>query len=90
MKPTILVAIATGSSAGSADSRPRGVFDGEHRFEIHEEGRRSVRFVQAERFAGVLVPFLRTMIEVETVATFTAVNEALARRVEELRDPRVA
>lgn len=41
--------------------------------------------MQDERFRGLLVPFLRKMIEVDTLATFHEVNEALARRVAELR-----
>jgi len=41
--------------------------------------------VQSERFRGLLVPFLRKLIEVDTAATFVAVNEALAARVIELR-----
>ena len=47
-----------------------GLFDGEHRFEIHEDVPGRVRFVQAERFRGLLVPFLRRMVEVDTVAMF--------------------
>jgi len=58
-----------------------GLFDGEHRFEIHEREPGRVTFVQAERFRGLSVPILRRMIEVDTVATFRAVNEALAARV---------
>ena len=62
-----------------------GLFDGEHRFELHPDGSGSVRFVQSERFKGLLVPFVRRMIEVDTVATFEAVNQALADRVSGLR-----
>ena len=50
------------------------VFDGEHRFEIHEAGPGRVRFVQGERFRGVLVPFLRRLIERDTVAMFERSN----------------
>lgn len=62
-----------------------GVFDGEHRFEIHQVEPGRVRFVQAERFRGVLVPFFRRMIEVDTLTTFGEVNDALAARVVERR-----
>ena len=62
-----------------------GVFDGEHRFSIEASEPGWVTFIQEERFRGLLVPFLRKMIEVDTVATFHAVNEAIARRVGELR-----
>jgi hypothetical protein len=58
-----------------------GIFDGEHRFEIQEIEPGRVRFVQAERFSGVLVPFLRKLIRVDTLAMFEAVNAALAERV---------
>jgi len=61
------------------------VFDGEHRFEIHEAGPGRVRFVQAERFSGVLVPFLRRLIERDTVAMFERSNPALAARVAAVR-----
>ena len=61
------------------------VFDGEHRFELHEDEPGRVRLVQSERFRGLLVPFLRRMIEVDTLATFERVNAALAARVAERR-----
>ena len=35
-----------------------GIFDGEHRFAIEPIGAERVRFVQEERFTGLLVPFL--------------------------------
>ena len=67
-----------------------GLFDGEHRFEIHEPEPGRVTFVQGERFRGALVPFLRRMLDRDTVSMFDRVNEALARRVAELRDRRAA
>lgn len=62
-----------------------GIFDGEHRFEIHQEGPNRVRFVQGERFSGLLVPFLRTLLA-DTTAQFGRVNEALSARVAALRN----
>jgi hypothetical protein len=61
------------------------VFDGEHRFEIHERAPGRVTFVQGERFRGLLVPFLRKLIEVDTVENFHRTNDALAARVASLR-----
>ena len=58
-----------------------GIFDGEHRFEIEQIEHGRVGFVQSERFSGVLVPFLRKLIEVDTLAMFHKVNAALAERV---------
>jgi hypothetical protein len=61
-----------------------GVFDGEHRFLIEDLGAGRVRFVQSERFRGILVPFLwRRLRDGGTAAGFRAMNEALARRVAE-------
>jgi len=63
-----------------------GLFDGEHRFEIHEAEPGRVTFVQGERFRGVLLPFLRGMLDRDTLPMFHRVNEAFARRVAELRE----
>lgn len=90
MRPTVLVAEPGREFRWLGHLLVPGLFDGEHRFEIHEDEPGVVRFVQGERFRGLLVPFLRRMIEVDTVATFRAVNEALARRVAEQRERRIA
>lgn len=85
MRPTVLLADPGHELRWLGRLLLPGVFDGEHRFEIHEDEPGRVRFVQDERFRGVLVPFLRKLIEVDTAATFVAVNEALATRVAGLR-----
>jgi hypothetical protein len=85
MKPTVLVAEPGRELRWLGRLLLPWVFDGEHRFEIHEAMAGSVTFVQGERFKGLLVPFLRKLIEVDTATTFVKVNEALARRVVELR-----
>ncbi len=85
MHPTVLVADPGHEFRWLGRLLVPGVFDGEHRFEIHEERPGHVRFVQGERFRGLLVPFLRKMIETDTAATFVKVNDALARRVAEAR-----
>jgi hypothetical protein len=57
------------------------IFDGEHRFTIEslDDGTRS-RFVHAETFRGVLVPFVGSMLRTTAVG-FEAFNEALRDRV---------
>ncbi len=63
-----------------------GIFDGEHRFLIEEAGQGRVRFVQSERFGGILLPFLwKKLRDGGTAKGFRAMNEALARRVAERR-----
>jgi hypothetical protein len=85
MTPTVLVAEPGRELRWLGRLFVPWVFDGEHRFEIHETTPGSITFVQGERFKGLLVPFLRKLIEVDTASTFVKVNEALARRVVELR-----
>ena len=58
------------------------IFDGEHYFEVEPLGDDRCRFVQGERFAGVLVPFLRKMIDNQTRSGFEAMNQALKERAE--------
>jgi hypothetical protein len=63
-----------------------GIFDGEHRWLIEDAGSGKVRFTQSERFGGILVPFLwKKLRDGGTAKGFRAMNEALARRVAELR-----
>jgi hypothetical protein len=90
MRPTVLVAEPGRELRWLGRLFVPWVFDGEHRFEIHEATPGRVTFVQGERFKGVLVPFLRKLIEVDTASTFVKVNEALGRRVVELRERDVA
>ncbi|MGZ8630540.1 MAG: SRPBCC family protein [Actinomycetota bacterium] len=85
MRPTVQVADPGRELRWLGRLLMPGLFDGEHRLMIEEREPGRVTFLQSERFRGLLVPFLRTMIEVDTVATFRAVNEALARRVAEQR-----
>jgi hypothetical protein len=58
-----------------------GIFDGEHILQIEPLTDARVRFVQAERFRGVLVPVFGRALE-KTERGFTAMNEALKRRAE--------
>ncbi len=59
-----------------------GLFDGEHKFEIHPLGAGRVRFVQQERFTGLLVPFFASNLDAHTLPGFMAMNAALKARVE--------
>ncbi|MGZ8578243.1 MAG: SRPBCC domain-containing protein [Actinomycetota bacterium] len=61
-----------------------GLFDAEHSFRVEPLGDGRVRLVQTESFRRLLVPFLRRMIDVDTLASFEGVGEALAGRAAEL------
>ncbi|HBG42537.1 MAG TPA: SRPBCC domain-containing protein [Porphyromonadaceae bacterium] len=59
----------------------KGLFDGEHYFKLVKEGD-TTRFIQGEIFSGILVPFMKTMIERNTLAGFQEMNLKLKKRVE--------
>jgi hypothetical protein len=58
-----------------------GVLDGRHAFTVEPMSDGSSRFVQHERLSGLLVPFFRTLLTVDTPRGFAAMNDALATRV---------
>jgi hypothetical protein len=58
-----------------------GIFDGEHSFQIEPSAEGGSRFVQRERFRGVLVPLFRGTLR-KTQDGFVAMNEALKQRVQ--------
>ena len=58
-----------------------GLFDGEHLFLIEPVEATRVRFVQRERFGGILVPFTRKMLAA-TRTGFEHMNLALKSRAE--------
>jgi hypothetical protein len=59
-----------------------GLFDGEHTFQIESLAEDKVRFVQKERFRGILAPSLLKNIQDRTMASFEAMNRALKARAE--------
>ncbi len=59
-----------------------GVFDGEHAFLIESLAEERVRFIQRERFHGILASLLLKGIEAQTLAGFEAMNQALKERAE--------
>lgn len=58
------------------------LLDARHRFELRPTGDDACVFVHSERFNGVLVPYLRSVLTGPTAEAFLAHNLALKRRVE--------
>lgn len=54
-----------------------GLFDGEHRFELIDNGNGTTTFIQAEKFKGILVRMLSKMLDGSTLNGFKAMNERL-------------
>lgn len=61
----------------------KGLFDGEHIFEIHDNKNGSCIFVHREEFSGILVPFLKDMLDNSTRHGFELMNRALKKKCEE-------
>jgi hypothetical protein len=59
-----------------------GLFDGEHSFEIEPLGEEQVRFIQSERFSGILASLVTSLIRSSTKQGFEAMNQALKERAE--------
>jgi hypothetical protein len=59
-----------------------GLFDGYHSFSLVQKEPGLVIFIQEEKFKGLLVPFFKKMILVDTKANFDLMNKALKERVE--------
>ncbi|GAB2505566.1 SRPBCC family protein [Nocardia heshunensis] len=58
-----------------------GIFDGEHSFTLTDTADGGTEVVQAEKFSGLIVPFVGGSIQ-NTQESFVALNEALKKRVE--------
>eukprot|EP01041_Mallomonas_annulata_P036105 gene36105-biopygen28179 len=60
----------------------KGIFDGEHHFEVHPHPNGGSTLQQFEHFDGILVPFLKKNLLTQTKADFERVNEAIKQRAE--------
>lgn len=60
----------------------KGLFDGEHLFELESLKNGDTRFSQSEQFRGILVPLIWRMVGESTLEGFVAMNQALKQRAE--------
>lgn len=60
----------------------RGLFDGEHIFIIEPITENRVRFIQREKFSGLLVPLFWRSLDTDTRRGFKEMNVALKERAE--------
>ncbi len=54
-----------------------GLFDGEHQFELIDNGNGTTTFIQSEKFNGIFVPLFKKMLDVNTKNGFVLMNEKL-------------
>ena len=80
--PTVLVATPNVELRWVGHFLFRGIFDGEHYFQIAESSAGRVHFIQGEKFSGLLVSLGKSTLERGTRAGFIAMNQALKKRAE--------
>lgn len=64
-----------------------GLFDGEHYFRIEPISSSYVKFVQGERFSGLLVAFVKSSLDSGTKRGFVSMNKALKDLAENRINP---
>jgi len=88
ISPTVLVAEPGRELRWRGRLGLPGIFDGEHVFRLESDpDGTGVRLVHEEYFSGLLVPFLRKMLDTTTKQAFLALNEALKARAEGTASP---
>ncbi len=60
----------------------KGLFDGEHTFELFDNGNGTTTFVQSEIFGGILVPLFKKMLDNNTKSGFEVMNSKLKELAE--------
>lgn len=81
-KPTILICDENKEIRWLGHLFVKGLFDGEHCFQLIDNHDGTITFIQSEKFYGILVPLFRKMLDENTVNGFNAMNEKLKEIVE--------
>ena len=81
-KPTVLVFERNKEFRWMGRLLFRGVFDGEHKFELSDNGNGTTTFNHSEMFTGLLVNLFKRQLEDNTKNGFELMNESLKKFVE--------
>ena len=60
------------------------LFDGEHKFELNDNRNGTTTFRQSEKFAGILVPLFKKMLDNNTKKGFEEMNKKLKELAEQI------
>lgn len=60
-----------------------GLFDGEHKFELIDNGNGTTTFKHSEKFRGILVPLFKKQLDYNTKKGFEEMNEKLKELAEQ-------
>ncbi len=82
--PTILVSVPKQELRWLGHFLLPGIFDGEHYFQIEAISQDRVRFIQGEKFSGLLVGLYKSKLDGGTKSGFIAMNQALKLLAEAL------
>jgi hypothetical protein len=85
LRPTIIQLDQGRSLAWRGRVGVPGILDARHHLQVEERDAQHSRFVQHERFTGVAVPAVRSVLTVRTPAAFLAMNRALVQQVADSR-----
>jgi hypothetical protein len=61
-----------------------GIFDGEHKFELIDNGNGTTTFKQSEKFTGILVPLFKKQLDENTFNGFNLMNKKLKELAEQI------
>jgi len=81
-RPTLLVATPNQELRWLGHFLFSGIFDGEHYFQIMPTLPSRVRFIQGEKFSGLMVGLAKSNLDGGTKSSFIAMNHALKTRAE--------
>jgi len=59
------------------------LFDGEHKFELIDNGNGTTKFIQSEKFKGILVPLFKKQLDSNTKKGFEEMNKKLKELAEQ-------
>jgi len=60
----------------------KGLFDGEHIFELIDNQNGTTTLVQSEKFGGILVPMFKKMLDTNTIDGFNKMNQKIKELAE--------
>ena len=81
-KPTILTYQSNEELSWLGSLLFKGVFDGEHKFELIENENGITTFIQSEQFKGILVPLFKKQLHNNTKRGFEQMNQKLKELAE--------
>jgi len=82
-KPKVLVFDANNEFRWIGHLLFPGLFDGEHKFELIDNGNGTTTFRQSEKFKGVLVPLFKKMLDNNTINGFNEMNKKIKELAEQ-------